>query len=1324
VTEFKGTSQLINPDSGGTINLSGTISGDSGKSINWTLNVAGKVYTGTGTSASVAWDGKDASGKVVEPGQYSATLNVQTDEGKCNDSKTANFDVVPPPDGQCGLYVDFGSSANVASGNLSHSQDLFSTRGSSLTTAMILNYNSFDPHNASLGMSWSHSYDISLKQNSGSVVLHEGNGKHKLYTFANGAYFSQPGDYVAFVKNGDGTFALTRKDGTRYTFGADGKVTAITDRNNNAINFVYSGGNLATVTDPAGRVTTLSYDDANHLNAVTDPAGNAYSFAYSGNTLSSVTYPDGGTWRYTYDANAFMLSKTDPLGNITSYAYDNQHRVVSSTDPEGKSRGVSYMPAGPDVTRTTTFTEKDGGVWEYTYNTQAGTLTSKTDPQGGVTSYIYAAAGNRTSTILPDGTTTSYTYDGQGNMSSTTDALGQTTSYTYNSFGQVLSITDPQESTTGYAYDAKGNLTATTDPTGATTKYEYDGKGNVTKVSNPLGQATTFVYDAKGNLASVTDPAGATTSYTYGAAGNMTSQTDANGATTSFEYNAKNQLVKVSDPQGNVTSYTYDVNDSKTSQIDANGNTTYFEYNYKGQLVKTTDALGNVTNYAYGGTGCASCGGGTDKLTSITDANGNTIRYEYNELGGKVREIDALGNAVSYTYDAKGNILTKADALGRVTTFVYDPLNHVKEQTDPAGGKILFEYSPKGQLTKVTDPIGVSTVYEYDTLGRNIRTSSPDAGTTTYTYNPDGTLKAKTDGNGTTVTYEYDTKGRLLAVKYTDAAQNIAYSYDTCTNGKGKVCSMTDPSGTTAYSYDSLGRIGTELKTIFGVIYTTGYSYDKAGNLASTTYPSGRTISYSRDKLNRTSGVTAKLKNMISLASSVTYDSMGNLMSLTYGNGLALSQGYDTANRVRSIIVPGIMNYAFSYDPVGNILAINDAMNTANAKSYAYDLLDHLSSATGPWGTLSWAYDGNGNCLSQKNGTSYNYKYDANRLASITNGHTTNYGYDNAGNTTSDGTREFIYNQNNRLIKAIENGKTVGEYTYNGKGERVTKKTGPAATNSASSQNTAYHYDLTGTLIEETAGDGKLLVDYVYLDGKPLAMIRKQGNNEETFYYHNDHLGTPKVMTDKLDKVVWNVDFDPFGNEVQTKGRQGSYIRSVENNLRLPGQYFDAETGLHYNYFRDYNPKIGRYFEADPIGLRGGVNLFVYTGNNTVNRVDPSGLAFFAKRALEGKPWIPGISNNPILDVFDAELSHEQLFFEDNDSPFNVGFFDDGTPHYNESSFGYNREPGYYDDCIMRKAYKNVTLKKYHLIFPLEMKYNCQNWADDVRNEYNKLKSQ
>ncbi len=129
-----------------------------------------------------------------------------------------------------------------------------------------------------------------------------------------------------------------------------------------------------------------------------------------------------------------------------------------------------------------------------------------------------------------------------------------------------------------------------------------------------------------------------------------------------------------------------------------------------------------------------------------------------------------------------------------------------------------------------------------------------------------------------------------------------------------------------------------------------------------------------------------------------------------------------------------------------------------------------------------------------------------------------------------------------------------------------------------------------------------------------------------TYFFHTDHLGTPQVLSDKDQNVVWQGEYSPFGDVTET-------TRAVEQNLRFPGQYFDNETGLYYNYFRDYDPSIGRYVQSDPIGIigntqsattdiesmltafkQGGKSLFMglnhlytYTANNPIIYSDPTG---------------------------------------------------------------------------------------------------------------------
>jgi RHS repeat-associated protein len=129
-----------------------------------------------------------------------------------------------------------------------------------------------------------------------------------------------------------------------------------------------------------------------------------------------------------------------------------------------------------------------------------------------------------------------------------------------------------------------------------------------------------------------------------------------------------------------------------------------------------------------------------------------------------------------------------------------------------------------------------------------------------------------------------------------------------------------------------------------------------------------------------------------------------------------------------------------------------------------------------------------------------------------------------------------------------------------------------------------------------------MIAEYVYIGDQLLAMITKPSETEIVSYFHNDHLGTPLILTNDNQIIVWKAAYTPFG------GADIS-VQTVENPFRLPGQYYDSETGLHYNYFRYYDPTTGRYVTPDPIGLEEGINLFVYVQNNPVNWLDPLGFA-------------------------------------------------------------------------------------------------------------------
>ncbi len=460
-------------------------------------------------------------------------------------------------------------------------------------------------------------------------------------------------------------------------------------------------------------------------------------------------------------------------------------------------------------------------------------------------------------------------------------------------------------------------------------------------------------------------------------------------------------------------------------------------------------------------------------------------------------------------------------------------------------------------------------IYKIDDKGRVYQVISPDTGTTTYGYDPAGNMTSKTDAKGVTISYVYDALNRLTNIS---ADNGIAYSYDTCLNGKGRLCNMTDASGTTAYEYTAKGQIKKETKVINSVQYVTQYTYDQNGNLKTMTYPSGRVITYNYSNDH----VVSVLNNAVSLATNINYKPFGGMTSLTYGNGISGTIGYDNQYRVTSITAGAVMNLStYQYDNNSNITNI-----TSQSKTYSYDALDRLSTANGPWGSLSWTYDGVGNRLNEGS-TAYTYTAGTNKL---TGAGSLNFGYDSNGNTTSQAARSYTYNQNQRLIQ-VNDGTTAAYYTYNGNGQRAKKVVNGVTT--------VFHYSLKGQIIAESNSAGNITAEYVYLNGQPLAKI--EGAN--TYYYHNDHLGTPQKMTDSAGVVKWSADYKPFGEATIT-------VSTITNNLRGIGQYFDAETGLLYNYFRVLNTTTGRYNEADPVGIQKGRNhLYSYVKKVLPERV-------------------------------------------------------------------------------------------------------------------------
>jgi len=279
--------------------------------------------------------------------------------------------------------------------------------------------------------------------------------------------------------------------------------------------------------------------------------------------------------------------------------------------------------------------------------------------------------------------------------------------------------------------------------------------------------------------------------------------------------------------------------------------------------------------------------------------------------------------------------------------------------------------------------------------------------------------------------------------------------------------------------------------------------------------------------------------------------------------------------------------------------------SAANDRVYDYDDLNRLTSVVS--GTAAnveaFAYDPTGNRLSKRIGAAsavpYAYPTTSHRLQSV--GGVTR-SYDPAGNTTAmpaaaNAALTLVYDARNRLSRIDGSGGTLQANHYNGRGERVRKVAG---------LNTAlFIYDEAGRLLGEHDANGVPRQLFVWMDDQPVAVI----DGGTLHYIETDHLNTPRALIDPARNVAvwrWDLNGSAFGEHAANQDPDADGT-AVTFNLRFPGQYLDAETGLHYNYFRDYEPGTGRYVESDPIGLDGGITTFAYVNSDPAGSIDPTG---------------------------------------------------------------------------------------------------------------------
>ena len=619
------------------------------------------------------------------------------------------------------------------------------------------------------------------------------------------------------------------------------------------------------------------------------------------------------------------------------------------------------------------------------------------------------------------------------------------------------------------------------------------------------------------------------------------------------------------------------------------------------------------------------------KSTSATVVKQQSALFD--ELGRLMRSIGASSQQTSYGYDRTDKLVAVTDPRSNLYSYAYDALSRLFRETDQESAEVNLTRNAQDDVVAYSDPRSLATTYVRNGFGEVIQETSPDAGTSVIVRDARGLITQITDPRGIVANYANDNAARVTGISYPSAtAENVTYTYDSTASGNkgiGRLTSVTDQSGSTSMVYDALGRITSETRVIGSQTYTTAYAYDATDHLTQITYPSGRIVTYARNSLGQVSGVTTKQNSgssTVNVVTSVTWKPMSDLLGgMTHGNGLATTAGYDLDYRLNSLLLQdggtNISSLSYTYIDGINLTAVNDNVTAANNASLSYSPANRLATANGAWGNASFTYDGVGNRLTDVNTvgavtTTRLAAYDtvSNRITGMTENSAAlrSYTYDNGGNINTD-TRPgevfaFTYNARNRPASVTRNSVAYATYGYNAFEQLVSRATSAAGGPTGTVQ---YIHDLDGHIIAEAdAATGATAREYIWMAANdnaptdlPLAVVDDVTTIPILFMVHTDHLGRPIRMTDGSKATVWQASYKPWGEPLSISGTRAL-------NLRFPGQYFQIETSLAYNWHRHYDPVTGRYTQPDPLGLVDGPSIYAYAGNSPFMERDRDGQCY------------------------------------------------------------------------------------------------------------------
>ncbi|MFK0253166.1 putative T7SS-secreted protein [Streptomyces sp. NPDC090445] len=955
----------------------------------------------------------------------------------------------------------------------------------------------------------------------------------------------------------------------------------------------------------------------------------------------------GPTWactvdqRLEFDDEGVVLVSED--GSLLGYPHPSPDAPVlphlGRSWPLEQQEDGGYTVTDPDTGQVRHFTE-DGlltqiddrnGAWiTYTYD-EAG-APAAISHCGGYEVRLKTSDGRITGLALADGTQVlRYGYT-DGNLTQVTNSSGLPLRFGYDELGRITSWTDTNERHFDYVYDDRhrciaqsgtnGHLnvrftyepgrTTLADSLGHTTQFLVNDRAQITAEIDPTGATTHFEHDRRNRLLSRTDPLGHTIRFTYDEAGRMTSVTRPDGRVSRAEYNALGLPVKLIAPDGRVTRQTYDEHGNRTSVTTPGGATTHFGYDARGHVASVTDALGSTTMVRCDPAGQVTSAtdplGGTTTYVrdafgrpiAITDPLGHTTHLTWSVEGRLQHRVNADGSEESWTYDGEGNCLTHTDAIGGVTVFEYGDFDLLTARTGPDGARYTFAHDMELRLTGVTNPQGLTWSYTYDEAGRMASETDFDDRTLTYGYDASGRLTSCTNAAGETTAYERNELGQTIRK---DAAGLVTtYAYDVF----DALATASSPEATVTWLRDATGRLLSE--TVNGRTLT--YGYDALGRRTSRTTPGGAESLWAYDAAGRRSALTTEGRTLV-----FERDAAGQELRRTLNPSLSLIHEYDAMGRRTAQSVAGqdgrtLQRRGYSYRADGYLTGIDDSV--VGLRTFTLDAAARVTTVEASSWSERYAYDEAGNQTTASWPTQHpgaeargDRAYTGTR---ITRAGSIRYEYDALGRVSlrqktrlsrKPDTWRYEWNTEDRLVGVTTPDGTRWRYRYDPLGRRTAKQR--LSETGAVVEETLFTWDGT-TLCEQASG--AVTLTWTHQGLHPVTQTERMTQDEvddRFFTIVTDLVGTPTHLIAEDGTTAWHTRTTLWGTTTWNRDA------TAYTPLRFPGQYYDPESGLHYNYFRTYDPETARFLSSDPLGLAPAPNPTTYV-HNPHTWADPMGL--------------------------------------------------------------------------------------------------------------------